>query len=788
MKFAALALLLLIFQASALQISVKGGCVGEPVEVYADKPSIVVFRLNEGTPIFGEANSSSAAVFTPQIEGKLSVTAISGEERAGKVIEVRKCGGSVGGTAKNYLPSGTFTKIVDGKEHEIKWRTALGALEMASRIKGFDYKLKGTEWGLFVDCIKGICTDYAGKGSGWMYWVNYPEKPMPGVAAAEYKIEGGDEVAWFFARSMSDTPDSSIFVIRIFIGNDYSVFVSMKWASNTPPVAAFSFSPLQPSVGEEITFDASDSFDPDGFITEYRWSFGDGFSAIGKVVKHAYSEAGDYAVTLEVVDNNGASGSVEKVVRVREKAATNESEIVVANESEISMDLPLRKIFVESPVKLKIKKVSPPGVLYADVYACFEITANQSVKAELYFEVPSEWGEVSFYKYDWHWEKLRAELVGSNGNLTYVVRVENFSVFAVAKDWRDFPLGCDDERVAKAYEYLRSLQRDSGGFANPGEEESVAKTAWAVMAISICHDPHSWKKNGKSPIDYIREKLTGELPKMGTADYARTILALVAAGEDPRSFSGFDLVSKLKERVKDDGQIGDFVYTTIWGIIALSAVGENVSKSVEWLKAQQNEDGGFSWNVGSESDYDDTAAAIQALIAAGESRDSDAIKRAVEYLRGGQNEDGGMRYFGSSASNAASDSWTIQALVAAGINPRSWVKNNASVVDHLLSLQESDGHFKYTAYQTDNPGYMTASAIMALLGKPFPIKPPKVKKETSETEIPAEAERVEVTTTIPVTMERVERTHQREIPGFETALALSATVLALTLLRRKFKN
>ncbi|MET1124942.1 MAG: PKD domain-containing protein, partial [Archaeoglobaceae archaeon] len=729
MRFAALALLLLIFQASALQLSVSGGCVGEPVEVYTDRDAIVVFRLNGGTPIFGKANSSSAAVFTPQVEGKLSVAAISGEERAEKTVEVRMCASGVG-SAKNYLPSGTFVKVVDGKEYEISWRTALGALEFASRIKGFDYKLKETEWGLFVDCIREVCTNYAGKGSGWMYWVNYPDEPMPGVAATEYRVKGGDEVVWFFARSMSDTPDTSIFVIRILVEKDYSVYVSVKWASNTPPVAVFSFSPPQPAVGEEITFDASGSFDPDGFITDYRWSFGDGSSASGKVVKHAYSEAGNYTVTLEVVDNNGASNRMEKVVRVRERVAVNESELVVVNVSEVRMDIPLKKIVVEEPVKLKIRKVSPPGILYADVYACFEVTANRSVGAELYFEVPAEWGDVSFYRYEGRWEKLRAELVGENGNLTYVVRVENLSVFAVAKDWKDFPLSCDEKRVARAYEYLRGLQRDSGGFANPGEEESVAKTAWAVMAISICHDPHTWKRNGKSPLDYIRERIVEELPKMGTADYARTILALVAAGEDPRSFAGVDLVSKLKERVREDGRIGDYVYTTIWGIIALSAVGENVSRSVEWLKAQQNEDGGFPWSVGVDSDYDDTAAAIQALIAAGEPKDSEVIKRAVEYLRSGQNEDGGMRYFGNSASNAASDAWTIQALVAAGINPRSWVKNNVSVVDHLLSLQEEDGHFRYTKYQTDNPGYMTACAIMALLGKPHPIKPERIEATT----------------------------------------------------------
>jgi hypothetical protein len=61
-------------------------------------------------------------------------------------------------------------------------------------------------------------------------------------------------------------------------------------------------------------------------------------------------------------------------------------------------------------------------------------------------------------------------------------------------------------------------------------------------------------------------------------------------------------------------------------------------------------------------------------------------------------------------------------MVACNLNPTEWRKNG-SVVDHLLSLQQADGSFNYSTFQRSNPGYMTASAIIALLGKPFPLKP-----------------------------------------------------------------
>jgi len=85
---------------------------------------------------------------------------------------------------------------------------------------------------------------------------------------------------------------------------------------NQPPTASFTYSPQNPVVGEEITFDASSSYDPDGTIVSYDWDFGDGAKASGDVVTHAYSSAGDYTVILTVTDNEGAKNSMSKTISV----------------------------------------------------------------------------------------------------------------------------------------------------------------------------------------------------------------------------------------------------------------------------------------------------------------------------------------------------------------------------------------------------------------------------------------------------------------------------------------
>lgn len=75
---------------------------------------------------------------------------------------------------------------------------------------------------------------------------------------------------------------------------------------NKPPSASFNWSPHSPRPGDNISFDASQSNDPDGNIVSYEWNFGDGTTASGKTVSHSYQVAQPYDVTLIVTDDDGA--------------------------------------------------------------------------------------------------------------------------------------------------------------------------------------------------------------------------------------------------------------------------------------------------------------------------------------------------------------------------------------------------------------------------------------------------------------------------------------------------
>jgi hypothetical protein len=279
--------------------------------------------------------------------------------------------------------------------------------------------------------------------------------------------------------------------------------------------------------------------------------------------------------------------------------------------------------------------------------------------------------------------------------------------------------------ITRALDYLHACQRSDGGFAEKGAVSSEQLTAWAIVAISsVGEDPASWAKGTATPLTYL-----ARTPSRWTAttDYARTVLAAVAAGQDARHFAGVDLVDKIQADRHTDGSNGDrlgpFVNSHVWALLALRAAGEPVTDAeIRWLTRRQNADGGWSWAPGMASDSNDTAAAIQALVAAGQSPQSAPVQRAVDYLHTRQLGDGGFSYAGS-AGDANSAAWAAQALVAAGQSPVSsrWRKGHNDPLSFLRALQGADGAIRYSASQSTNPLLVTVQAIPALAGKPFPV-------------------------------------------------------------------
>ena len=80
--------------------------------------------------------------------------------------------------------------------------------------------------------------------------------------------------------------------------------------SNKNPIAdASAGEPHRGHINSSITFNGSKSSDSDGTITNWAWVFGDNTNGNGKTVRHAYSKAGTYTVSLIVTDDDGATNT-----------------------------------------------------------------------------------------------------------------------------------------------------------------------------------------------------------------------------------------------------------------------------------------------------------------------------------------------------------------------------------------------------------------------------------------------------------------------------------------------
>jgi PGF-pre-PGF domain-containing protein len=114
------------------------------------------------------------------------------------------------------LSEGTFTKtaINTNKIFTIKWQTALGALQKASEVRGFEYKIEEWDFGPFVYSIDDTEKYDEGETSGWMYQVN---GYIPDIGAHEYSVDVGDEIIWYFSKDMDTTPSTASRAWRLTI-------------------------------------------------------------------------------------------------------------------------------------------------------------------------------------------------------------------------------------------------------------------------------------------------------------------------------------------------------------------------------------------------------------------------------------------------------------------------------------------------------------------------------------------------------------------------------------------
>jgi hypothetical protein len=236
--------------------------------------------------------------------------------------------------------------------------------------------------------------------------------------------------------------------------------------------------------------------------------------------------------------------------------------------------------------------------------------------------------------------------------------------------------------------YVQAQQRDDGAFGD------AQITAWATLGLVA-----AGKETGNAA-----DALARAQPQNAT-DAALFALARAAAGDRPE-----DLLPQLRAY-----RPGKLVNATIWTTLALRQAGEPAPPAlVQALRRAQRPNGGWPWLAGGAADANDTAAALQALRAAGVK--GRPIDRGVAFLRRHQNADGGFELTLGRGSDTQSTAWAIQGLLAAGRSP------GAPAFRYLARMRRSDGSYRYSARYVTTPLWVTAQVLPALARAPFPLR------------------------------------------------------------------
>lgn len=274
--------------------------------------------------------------------------------------------------------------------------------------------------------------------------------------------------------------------------------------------------------------------------------------------------------------------------------------------------------------------------------------------------------------------------------------------------------------VQQAIDWLMSTQQPDGGFAGFSGESDPGTTIDAIFAM-VAAQSLGVDADTESAVRYLE---SGDIAlvyaQTSAGASAKLALALVATGNDPHDISNVDPMS-IVEVGAGLGTIGLGPYDHALGLLALAATETEIPElAIETARGSQIEDGSWAFDgtmSAGAGDTNTTAMMMQGLIAAGV--DDPIVDQAIGYLTAAQNEDGGFPYQPGAESDANSTALALQAMIAAD-DPALEGQIEAAR-DALAGMQNKSGAFFYMASTPDDNQFATAQAIPALAGLAFPI-------------------------------------------------------------------
>ncbi len=241
--------------------------------------------------------------------------------------------------------------------------------------------------------------------------------------------------------------------------------------------------------------------------------------------------------------------------------------------------------------------------------------------------------------------------------------------------------------LATPTSYLQSQQHPDGGWGSP------QMTAWSALGLRAANADTG---------DALAYLVAHEAELQQPTELALAALAEAALGRDPQS-----LVARFPAKPAA-------VNAAVWELLALRQSGRPAPRAlVAYVRGSQARNGGFPWARGTAPDSNDTAAAIQALRAAGVTRQADRARDRVPADASGV--DGGFRLV-AGASRTRS---RRRLRSRRSSRPGSSLRRPRSVPGEL---RRPDGSYRYSRSYATTPVWVTAQVVPALARKPFPLR------------------------------------------------------------------
>ncbi len=250
---------------------------------------------------------------------------------------------------------------------------------------------------------------------------------------------------------------------------------------------------------------------------------------------------------------------------------------------------------------------------------------------------------------------------------------------------------------------------------------SACDAAHAVALAGQNPDSGRWVKNDESLLKRCAQAFQ-DMPRKDAGEAAKALLAVLAAGKDPRTFAGVDLIAFLQNHY--DPETGLYhpsnLFRNALAIIALAQARQPIPEAaVQAILVQQHPDHCWGWPVGGDATDTDTSGLILHALALAGYAAHPAPNRCVARLRAMQNEDGGWELsgiYGDQVSNVDSTALVVEGLVAMGWDPETPLfTKNQNPVQAILSFQASDGSFWWRHTQPGTLLLGTTQAIPPLL-------------------------------------------------------------------------